>query len=107
MQVIHGLAAVAVGVDDGPIARRREPLVRRDLGRESGHPADREVVHNVIGRREVRFRDDDNVLRRLRMDVAESETVFRLGHLVHGNLASHHPAEEALFRHRLLEGVRT
>ena len=76
MQVRHRLAAVLLAVEDQPIAVRQAQLVRQ-LGRDEMQMAEQFAVfrRNVRVGRDDLARDDEDVDRRLRIDVMEGEAL--------------------------------
>src|SRR5690606_2902199 len=82
VDLVHGLAAVAVAVHDDPVAVLGEPLRPGVGGRGERQAADdfRPVGGHVVERGEVFLRHEQHVHRRLRCDVAERDDVLVLEH---------------------------
>ena len=80
MNVEHRLSGFAVGVEDGPKAAGRDATLLRDRCR-SPHQFSRELVivgRQVVQRRDVALRHDENVRRSLRVDVVERDDAIIL-----------------------------
>ncbi len=68
MDMVHFLAAVAVAVDDQPIAIVGKTFIAGDLRRDGHHPAQRQLMFSgdVIYGRNQNIRDNQNMGGRLR-----------------------------------------
>ena len=97
MDMIHLLMPHPAGVDDGAEAVRRALLAGESPG-EREHLAERLVLRHagVVQRGDVLLRNDQEVHRRLRPDVVESEHVLVLVDLLRRDLAAHDLAENAV-----------
>lgn len=102
VNVEDGLARVRARVDDGAVATLGEPFLIGDAGGDAEQMAEQRLVRlrGVVEGFDVRARDDEDVRRSLRVDVAEGDgpPVFvdeRGGNLARDDLAK----ETVLFRH--------
>src|SRR5437667_5722023 len=97
VDVIDALPRVFVHVEDGAPARAIDLLRTRELLRQGEHlPHERFVaVGKVVERGDVLPRDDEDMRGSLRIDVAEGDEVFRLGHDRRLRLARGDIAEDA------------
>jgi hypothetical protein len=100
VKVRHGLAGVISDVrhESPPLI---QILVLRDSRREAEQLAQQlAMLRSDLrgGRRYVLFRDEENVRRRLRIDVAKREDSIGLVHSIARNGAGHDLAEQT-FRH--------
>jgi len=98
MQVEHGLARLAIAVEDRSISALAESLVGRQLSGASQHPADQRVIvpTEIVGGRDVLSGNDEQVHRRLRIDVAERDEIVVFVHNRRRNLAGDDAAEQAV-----------
>ena len=99
MQVKDRLPGVGVGVEDEAITRIGHTFTLRELARETGKLTNhRWILHGGHGGN-VLARNYENMHWRLRIDVAERDTVFRLGNDFGRDLLADDPAEEARVGH--------
>jgi len=97
VDVEDGLAGGFAGVDDHAVAVRREFQVARDLRGAQQHVSDDRVVliGHLVERRDVFARNDEDVRRRLRVDVVERDDLVVFVHFFCRDLARRDAAEEA------------
>lgn len=99
VQVKYRLPGVGIGVDDRAISARGDALPAGQVSRYQDETAEQRRVGGVVERVDVRPRDDEEVYRRLRIDVTKRDAVVRLGDQRRRNLFPHDTAEEALIGH--------
>ena len=90
---------VRIRVDDETITAVSNTLALREIGgepRELSHDA---RIARILHRRNVLTRNDENVDRRLRIDVPERDAIIRLGDDLRRNLFAHDAAEQAILGH--------
>jgi len=98
MQVIHFLSAVAVAVDDEPIAIVGNAFLLRKVARDGKEVADQRlvVIDDVVRGGDELIGHDQNVSRRARADVAKRRdarvAIYDLG----GQLACDNALEESI-----------
>ena len=99
VQVVNGLATIRARVDDQAIAIR-EFLGSRDLTSCGDEMAEHGgILRRGVGERgEVLFGDEQDVHRRLRVDVREGEDVVVLIEAIDGDGAGGDFAEEAIHK---------
>src|SRR4051794_25956046 len=97
MDVEDRLAGGLAVVDDDAVAVVFEVQVAGDLRDAVEGQADyaRLALIERVERGDVAARDDEDVRRRLRVDVVEGDGDVVLEHLLRGDLAGHDAAEEA------------
>jgi hypothetical protein len=97
VEVVDGLAAFGAGADDDAVAFA-EPLLARDVGRCVKKTAKQGFVSgfSMGQRREMLLRDDQNVRRRLWVDVVEGEDLIVFPNLLRRNRAGSDFAEDAV-----------
>src|SRR5450432_3363291 len=105
--MIDRLPAIGIRIDDHTISGLGDSLALRQLRRQPRHLTDDQRILHIGERRDVRARNDDDVRRRLRIDVAEGDALRRLRDELRGNLAADDAAEEAVVRHALARWRRT
>ena len=76
MQMVDGLPAVRVRVDDDPVTALGNPRLPRELAGEPEQPTQCGIVPGRIEGPHVRDRNDQDVRRRLRIDVREGNKVL-------------------------------
>jgi hypothetical protein len=103
VQVGHALTALFSSVDHRSVSGRGDSLLPRKRDREHRELAGDCSVAEVIQRRHVLLRDDENVYRSLRHEIAKGEAVAGVGDYLGWNLAVNDPAENALFIHCSIE----
>ena len=98
MQVEHRLSRLAIAIEDRAISALAESLVGRQLSGASQHPADQRVIvrTQIVRGRDVLPRDDQQMHRRLRIDVAERDEIVVFVHNRCRNLAGDDAAEQAV-----------
>jgi hypothetical protein len=104
VEVEDGLPGVRARVDDGAVASLGEALPVGDARGDAEEVAEQRLVRlrRVVQRLDVRARDDEDVRRGLRVDVAEGDGPLVFVDERGGNLARDYLAEEAvLFGHRI------
>jgi len=79
VQVKHGLPGVGVRVDDETISLFGYPFAPRQIGRDLRQFTDDRPIGDLIKRRHVRTRHDENVNGRLWIHVAKGNAIIRLG----------------------------
>src|SRR5690606_29340070 len=96
VQVIDLLPAVRVAVDDQPVAVLGDALLAGQVARHHEHPADqrRVFVSDVVGGGNDLVRDDQDVHRCARVDVAKGGDLFILIEDVRGQFAGRDAFEE-------------
>ena len=101
MDMVHFLAAVAVAVDDQPIAIVGKTFIAGDLRRDGHHPAQRQLMFSgdVIYGRNQNIRDNQNMGGRLRGDVAKSGHKLILIDNIRRDLPANDFAENRFFCH--------
>src|SRR5690349_15245093 len=104
VQMIHGLPAVAAGVDDGSIAGFGNSFLPRESCGQTHHATEQIRVGHVVERGDVLFWNDEDVGRRLRGDVPERDHLLVVDDRLRRNLAADDFAKNAAcrLRHRLL-----
>ena len=92
------LAGIAIGVEDRSVAARRQAAFAGDSGRPPHQFADEPVVlgAELVERRDMPFRYDQHVGRRLRVDVVEGDDAIVLVDQRRGNLTPDDFAEQAV-----------
>jgi len=103
MQVGHALPALFSRVDHSPVSGRCDSLLPRERDRQHRQLAGNFPVGEIIQRRDVFFRNDQNVHRGLRSEIANGEAVAGVRHYLGWNLAVNDPAEDALLIHCSIE----
>jgi len=93
VEVLDGLTAVRVRVDDDAVSGVGDSLVPGDLRRKPHQISHIDYVVRFIERRYMPSRDDQQMRRRLRIDVAKDDSFIILGNDVSGDLAAYDPAE--------------
>src|SRR5215210_1471728 len=106
MQVKDGLTRVRARVHHGAIALLGDPFGLRDLRRHEHQTPDLRSVGGLVQRRYVLLRDDENVRRSLRVDVAEGYGMLVFVNHLCGNLAPDDAAEETALGHVDLNSAR-
>src|SRR5687767_8776802 len=98
VDVKDALARFAVGVEHGAVSAVAVTLLVRDGGGTSEHRADERVVleSEVVQRRNMRLRNNEDVERRLRVDVIQHDQLLVLVDRGHRNLTRDHFAEQAI-----------
>jgi hypothetical protein len=99
MHVEHGLAGPGAAVHHGTIARVRQPFSRRDRFRGEHQSTEEFGISRIVQRRDVFLRNDENVRRRLGIDVPERQGMGVLVHDSSGNFPTHDAAEETGLGH--------
>ena len=96
MNVENALAGFAVRVEDGAVPPVCVSALFRDYRRAAKQRADERVVlwSEIVQRGNVRFRYDQNVERRLRVDVFDDHELLVFVHPLHRNFAREHSAEK-------------
>src|SRR5438270_9072709 len=98
MQMIDALATVLTGVDHGSIAGFGNSLLTCEGGRERYHLAEEIRIGEIVERADVLFRDDQNVGRCLRIDVAKRDDLFAVDDQFRGCLTPSDLTENAILR---------
>jgi hypothetical protein len=75
MEVIDRLATVRVRVDHGSVSTIRKALLLRQRSGCDGESTDHRCIGNIIERCHMIARDEDDVVRGLRINVAERQYV--------------------------------
>ena len=98
MRVKHGLSRVGAGVEHGSVAGVGHSFGARELrGHAVQVPYQRVVLGGEVAhRRDVFFRYDKNVGRRLRVEVADGERVIVFVNLFRGDLSVADFAKQAV-----------
>jgi hypothetical protein len=98
MQVEHRLSRLAIAIEHRAISALAESLAGRQLSGSSQHPADQRVIvrTEIVGGRDVLPRDDEQVHRRLWIDVAERDEIVVFVNNRCRNLAGDDAAEQAV-----------
>ena len=99
MEVTDCLASVAARVDHDAIARIRDPFRSCDFSREAHQTGKVDLIAGLVQRRHVLLRNNENVRRRLWVDVAEDDCVVGSRNGIGRYLTSDDPAKEAILRH--------
>jgi hypothetical protein len=96
--VEDGLAGVGVAVEDGPVATRIVAMVPGNRRRSPHHLTHQRVVflRQVVQRGDVPPGYDEDVCRRLRVDIFERDQPIVLVHDRRGYLFRHDLAEKAV-----------
>src|SRR6266545_4880502 len=95
VQVKHRLPAVGVRVHHHAITSHRDPFLVRQLAREAQHFPEELRVFGLVERGDVRRRDDQQVRRRLRVQVREGEQPIPPLHDLRRHLPRRDLAEDA------------
>ena len=103
MEVRHGLAAVRIRIGNEPPPAVSHLLVARDSRRLGEQFAEkRSVLRLCFGEiRDVAFRYENDMLRRLRVDVPKADPRGGFAHDDGRQLLVYNPAEETFFSHAL------
>ena len=75
MQMKNGLATIGIRVHDDPISFVRDARFVRDIAREGEQAAEQAGILRIVERADVCRRDNEEMRRRLRIQVAEREHV--------------------------------
>src|SRR5690606_22015652 len=96
--VEHRLARARVRVHDQAVAVLRDPLLRRDRAGRDEQLAEQRGIRrlDVVHRADVTLRDDQNVQRRLRVDIPERQQLIRLVHDLRRTLPTYDATEETV-----------
>src|SRR4051812_13532254 len=105
VQVVHRLPSVGAGIDHRAVAPG-DAFGRGDLRGGEHDLSYQRWIAGLVERRDVYTGDDENVRRRLRVDVAEGDGMLVLPYDPGGNLAANNPAEEAGIGHVVLSNAR-
>ena len=102
MDVKDRLTGAAIGVEHGSIAFLGVSLFLCDRGRRSLHRSHQRIVMSgeIVQRRDVAARNDQNVKRRLRIDIPDGDELVILMDEAAGDLPSDDLAEEAIAHDR-------
>ena len=101
VDVKHRLSGPFIGVEERPISDLGKAAFLRDERRPADELADDLIVFgsDVVERRNMTLRHDQNVCRRLRVDVAEREHAVVFVDDGRRDLARRDPAEETIGSH--------
>jgi hypothetical protein len=99
MQMIHRLPAIRARVDDDPVTAV-QLLPTRNLYSRSHQVAHQRSIsrHRLRSRSDVLLRNDQQMLRSLRIDIGKGDAEFILIHTIRWNGAGDDLAEEAVGR---------
>jgi len=102
MDMEHRLTSVAVAVQDRPVPALGVAVLLGQCGRAADHHADKVVVvrSQIVQRRDVLARNDEDMKRRLGIDVLERDKILVLVDELTGDRASDDLTEQAIAHRR-------
>src|SRR5688500_7476330 len=99
VNVKYALSSVRVRVDHRAIPAVADTLLLRDFGGKYRHSPHNVRIAELVERRHVLSGDDEHVRRRLRIDVAEGDTVVGLRDDLRRDLVADDATEKAVVSH--------
>ena len=95
MEMKNRLATIGIRIHDHPIAFVRDARFVRDIAREGEQAAEQVRILRIVERADMCRRDDEEMRRRLRIQVAEGKHVVFALDDGRGNFTRGNPAKQA------------